>query len=694
MQEKQYRFNSSSIKYLIDDRGTTSMLVYPTECEDAVKAPWNMPNDALDPRARYLHSWNTGTIAYVHISGRPTGTPGRTLKGYNEFLFSRQELISAGDTEKIITYLSHENGCSIVHTLSVYANGGLTIETEFFNHSDYDVTIDMLSSFALENLSPFQDDDAPNKYKLHRFLGGWSMEGRQLTQTIEELNLEKTWAGHWCNSEVFGSKGSLPCHKYFPMAVFEDSEAKICWAAALECNSTWQIELTRFGDTFSFSGGLGDRDFCGWKKIIKKGESFKAPTAYVSVVNGDSSDACDVILKMQDNAKEISVIFNEYCTSWGKPTQEKMLSYCKNLKELGIKYAVIDAGWCNGGKDQAANGEWNVDKNAFPDIKYMTDKMRSMGIIPGIWFEFEVTTKGSKLYEPKYDFMKLKDDSKVINIGNFRTFWDFRRDDVKEHLYKKVIEFIKKNGFGYIKVDYNGNIGMFVDGEESGAEGLRHHLDEVRNFFIQIKKEIPDLVIENCASGGNRLEPSIMKIADIASFSDAHEAVEIPIIAANLHNLIRPSKELVWAVIHSDDSVDRMIYSLAATFLGRVCLSGDIDALDSTQLDILKNAFAFYQKLDVIIKHGKSDIFRSNGRSMRNPEGVQIVKRYTENEVLIVYHGFDNTCGEFNVEIPNDFIIADGFYNNCAELKNGEIIIKNVEPFTAGAVYLKKKKIN
>ena len=77
----------------------------------------------------------------------------------------------------MVTYLKHIDGYILKHTLT-YINGGFTVETEFINNSDSDVEIDMLSSFAMDNLSPLQADDAPDKYKFHRFFGGWSMEGR------------------------------------------------------------------------------------------------------------------------------------------------------------------------------------------------------------------------------------------------------------------------------------------------------------------------------------------------------------------------------------------------------------------------------------------------------------------------------------------------------------------------------------
>ena len=75
------------------------------------------------------------------------------------------------------------------------------------------------------------------------------------------------------------------------------------------------------------------------------------------------------------------------------------------------------------------------------------------------------------------------------------------------------------------------------------GEGLRQHLEAVQAFIKRFVKRSLKLVIENCSSGGHRLEPSMMELASMASFSDAHEQKEIPIIAANLHRAILPSTD-------------------------------------------------------------------------------------------------------------------------------------------------------
>lgn len=114
---------------------------------------------------------------------------------------------------------------------------------------------------------------------------------------------------------------------------------------------------------------------------------------------------------------------------------------------------------------------------------------------------------------------------------------------------------MKRYGFSYLKVDYNGNIGIGCDGAESSGEGLRQQIEAVQDFFERIHNEIPDLVIENCASGGHRLVHSFLERTSMSSFSDAHECLEIPIIAANMHRMIMPRQSQIWVVVRKESDL-------------------------------------------------------------------------------------------------------------------------------------------
>ena len=93
---------------------------------------------------------------------------------------------------------------------------------------------------------------------------------------------------------------------------------------------------------------------------------------------------------------------------------------------------------------------------------------------------------------------------------------------------------------------------------------------------------------------------------DMSSFSDAQEGEAIPIIAANLQRLMLPSLAQIWAVLRHTDDATRLSYSLAATFLGRMCLSGDIESLDDQQWQMLAAATWLYRLAAPIIENERS----------------------------------------------------------------------------------------
>ncbi len=705
MQLKNFLLGDTVARYLIDDNQNVALQLLPRTLADKTAAPWDNPEEPFDPRRKYTHNWQIGSLVHLHLAHQSMSRPGMSMHdsaNAHSLKLQHQVQESTGDGTQIVTTLVSAEGYEVVHTLR-YRDGlrGLEINTAFRNGSNAPVTLDMLSSFVMDGLSPFRNDDNPDVYRLHRFYAGWSLEGVHSSQSIEELGLEKSWVS-WLisdNAERWGSQGCYPVDRFFPTAVFEDEENHVFWGAQIAHNATWQMELGRLGDYLSFAGGLGDRHFCGWKKNVAVGERFDAPTAYVAVATECLDNVCHALTDMQKPARKqygevgVPTSFNEYCATWGTPTQEKMMQFADCLQEFGIKYLVIDAGWCKAGLEQAGNGEWTFDTSIFPDAKEMCRILRERGIIPGIWLEFECTTSGSALFEPEYDHMKLQRDGHVVTThSGTRSFWDMRRDDVKEHLYNKVIAFLKEYGFGYIKVDYNGNIGPHVDGAESQAEALRQHAVEARRFFERMKQEIPDLIIENCASGGHRLEPSMMGASAVSSFSDAHESIEIPCIAANLHRLMLPAQELIWATLHGDDSDDRLVYSLASVFLGRVCLSGPMTELNTAQRAIVKAAMDFYAKLTDIIENGDTTIVSGYGTSLRHPRGTQAVVRRTATEALVVCHAFDNPkTEELCIDLGTEAEIVDSFYGDAIRVEHGKVYIPAMREFTAAAILLTLK---
>lgn len=654
-----FDFKTFQIEYLLDeDTRQISMILLPEGKSDSFgnRREWleipEMVRVGMDKRA-----WDVGSLVHLSHSGHPQGKgTGETLKhgpAVSCLCFKEQFVEKKEAEKKIVTILEDEAGYQVRHTV-IYTEGenGVKVQTSFINLSQESVWLDLLTSVSLDNLSPFLNADPHNNIVLHRFYGGWSLEGKHREDFLEKLNLERSWMCAFPESEKFGSVGSYPVHRYFPTACVEDRESGVFWGVQLEAPASWQMELSRDGDCCSFSAGQADAEFGGWSKKIEPGERFDSRKAYVSV-DTSLDNVCADLLDMHakyaetqpESEKELPVIFNDWCASYGEPSAEKTLQYAERLKDTPVRYIVIDAGWTESPEKsfgQGGNGDWNYSKKRFPDgIGAVAQKLKKRGFQLGIWFEFEVTTEGASVYEKEYDHLHLTRNGYVINSGGDRTFWDFRKKEVWNYLRHKVIDFLKENEISYLKIDYNSSIGAGCDGAETLAEGLRGQMEKVQEFLKEIRRELPNLVIENCAAGGHRLEASFMDLSSMSSFSDAHECKELPYIAANLQRLVPATKNQIWVVINKYLSEKEIYYRLASGFMGRFCLSGDIGGVKDSEWEIVCHAMELYRKSAYIISLSHAKVTRTPNKNMHHPKGIQIVDRKYGDKRLIVIHSFD-----------------------------------------------------
>lgn len=558
----------------------------------------------------------------------------------------------SGDYEEIQTRLADKRGYLVTHYLRWYrGEKALKVYVTFENRSHNMVQLELLSSFSLSGITPFVQEDAYDTLRVHRIRSVWSMEGRLESRSMEELQLEPSWGGHAIRSERFGQVGSMPVNHWFPFLAIEDMEHQIFWGVQLAHNASWQMEIYRKDEGVSISGGLADREFGHWMKEIEPDEKFTTPAAILSVCSGGGIDHISQRLtSLEQRAaeagpqteQELPIIFNEYCTTWGNPSHANIADIIAAIKDKGFRYFVIDCGWY---KEQGvpwdiAMGDYNVSKELFPDgLEQTVQMIRDAKMEPGIWFEIENVGSAARAYQETEHL--LKRDGTLLTTS-MRRFWDMRDSWTENYLTEKVIGTLLKYGFSYMKIDDNDTIGLGCDGAESLGEGLRQNMEASLRFIQKIKREVPGIILENCASGGHRLEPLMMQTCSMASFSDAHECEEIPIIAANLHRVILPRQSQIWAVIRKEDSLKRIAYSVANTFLGRMCLSGDVCELNTEQWAVIDRGIAFYRLIAPIIKHGYTYRYGTEIKSYRHPKGWQGILRVGEGgDVYALFHIFN-----------------------------------------------------
>lgn len=606
----------------------------------------------------------TGDIYNEAYAG---GCSMRNGESVRKLKFSEQTDEFVGEQLQVNTIMMDEDGHRLIHHLVWLKNMPyVRISCTFENQSKTNCCLEMFESFSLGGLSPYMQGDGNGTLWLHRVRSVWSQEGRHEAIPVEDLQLEPAWDPHAVRCERFGQAGSMPVNRFFPFAAIEDRKNHVFWGAQIAHPASWQMEVYRKDNGLALSGGLADRELGHWMKNVEPGKNFTTPEAIVSTAHTDSFDIftgrlttaglVEGFLKAPESEQDLPIVFNEYCTTWGNPSHENICEIVDAIKGKGFKYFVIDCGWYkeNGIPWDIGMGDYEVSKELFPGgMEKTVQVIKDAGMVPGIWFEIENVGSASRAYHLT-EHLLHKDN--VVLTTYFRRFWDMQDPWVDEYLTDKVIGTLKKYGFGYMKIDYNETIGIGCDGAESPGEALRKNMEATVLFIEKVKEEVPGIVLENCASGGHRLEPKMMSVMSMASFSDAHECEEIPIIAANLHRVIHPTQSQIWAVIRQDDSLKRIAYSISNTFLGRMCISGDVTQLAPEKWNLIEQGISFYGKIKDIIKEGQSYRYGPKIKSARHPEGWQALLRVGKNkQAYVVIHVFDGKLPEvIEIELPED----------------------------------------
>lgn len=551
-------------------------------------------------------------IALSGFQGTRDLSAGKTLRNNEAAKHLKVKERKVSDNEIVTVLCLEENGVSVT-VEHVVKNIGSALEcyVRILNKGET-VVLELADSFALSNLTMLSEFK-PSKIKIRRFRSAWSNEAHLEEFTAEDWLLCKSWSGYGTRLERFGVTGSMPCNGYFPYVSVEDEQANTCWNVYFEAPMSWQCEVFYSGKKFGVAGGIADA-ICGWRRKLDKDSVYETFHAYIACSDKGFNDCCQNIVtafrdKMQikETEKNMPVIYNEYCTSWGMPDMKTMVPFIKDCEKFGTGIFVMDAGWYSESRELEWRhlGDWLYDKNRFPrGVKAFCDTVKKSGMIPGVWFEFESCSIDSDLFKEHPDWL-LTRDGYVITCRD-RAFLDFRKTEVIEYLRERVIKFLKENEFLYLKLDYNESIGYGVDGGFTPVSAMEDHLRCVHAFCKELKNNIPELVFEVCSAGGMREEPYFNSLGDQFSFSDAHEGIEGAAIAASLHRCLPPAKMQIWATLRPEMSNARFKQTLIKSMLGRICLSGDLTILSEERRNEINNALAFYRQISDIISSGRT----------------------------------------------------------------------------------------
>ena len=288
---------------------------------------------------------------------------------------------------------------------------------------------------------------------------------------------------------------------------------------------------------------------------------------------------------------------------FGDPTTEKEIPLIDKAAEAGCEYFCIDAGWYSAGYWWDGVGEWLPSGERFPGgIKEVTDYIRSKGMIPGVWLELEVMgIKCPKADKVPDDWYFMRHGKRVYDRSRYQL--DFRNPQVRAHATEVIDRVVNEYGVGYIKMDYNiePGIGTELDADSYG-DGLLGHNRAYLEWLDGIFEKYPDLIIENCSSGGLRMDYAMLSRYSIQSTSDQEDYVRYATITANAPSAVTPEQAAVWSYPLTNGDCEEVIFNMVNALLLRIHQSGHLVNLSPERFGYVKEAISYYKTIRHLTK--------------------------------------------------------------------------------------------
>ena len=276
----------------------------------------------------------------------------------------------------------------------------------------------------------------------------------------------------------------------------------------------------------------------GFSWYLKPGEEFYSPEAVMVFTNEGLGEMSRIFHRFYSNnlirgqwkkAKRPLLINNWEGTGMDFD-DDKLVSFARHAKDIGLEMLVMDDGWF--GKRDADNsslGDWVVAEYKLKGgLSHLIDRVNSLGLKFGIWFEPEMISPDSDIYRAHPDWC-LHTKGRDRSIARSQYVIDYSRKEVRDHIYGMMYDILKNNNIDYVKWDFNRNLT-----EASCVDLPAEHQGEIFHRFVlgtyeimdRLTTDFPHILLENCSGGGGRFDPGMLYYSPQIWTSDNTDPIE------------------------------------------------------------------------------------------------------------------------------------------------------------------------
>ncbi len=290
---------------------------------------------------------------------------------------------------------------------------------------------------------------------------------------------------------------------------------------AIGWTGQWSCSIKRNNDSVNIKSGVEDACF-----YLQPSEKIRTTSAVLMEYEGNFVDSQN---KWRRLVKEYFSLIGKdgreksgpLCAGvWGGMSTKSILERIEIIKKenLPFEYIWMDAGWYGTSTKASPDefegdwgeftGDWQVNKTHHPDgLLDVSKAIKNAGLKFVLWFEPERVKTNAPVFKehPEYFLSRENDSNHLLNLGN---------DEAWQYCFDTLSGIIEKLGVDFYRQDFNFDpLNLWRNHDEENRNGINEikHITGMYRLWDSLLRKFPNLCIDNCASGGRRIDVETLR---------------------------------------------------------------------------------------------------------------------------------------------------------------------------------------
>ena len=358
------------------------------------------------------------------------------------------------------------------------------------------------------------------------------------TAKYEDWGHEGAWEFHPVESGTVTVSGTRGKSGWGHPTFFAHNQATGEWfVASLAWSGNWTMHVTGAlgkradedaADAARLFFDLGPSAADPVLRVLEPGETVRSPETHLLLIHGDLDQVIQTlhshvrrfVLPAPVPGRRSLVEANHRGYIVDHESEAGLKREVDIAASVGADTFVIDAGWYGPEPNNWAKnvGDWHAGAWLPNDVNPVRNYAKEKGMLFGLWVEIESVGSAANLRKVHPDWILTRNGTPVANGRQL----DFANPEVVAWAESEISRIITKYDLDLFRIDYNNSVDEGGNRMKDGfLENTQwRHVEALYAIFDHLHQKFPNVIFQNCAGGGGRLDYGIMQRFQNTELSD------------------------------------------------------------------------------------------------------------------------------------------------------------------------------